>query len=115
MEGISNWKELTPDQKRQARFKRWLEAPGVKFKDKAAEQLLLSGDLHGRTEDGYSITTDKAVYSQKEGRLTTDEEVLITGPFLSIEGQGLSYEVATQTLEIKSKTKTSISRGSWIS
>src|SRR4030042_2093407 len=39
MEGISNWKELTPDQKRQARFKRWLEAPGVKFKDKAAEQL----------------------------------------------------------------------------
>jgi hypothetical protein len=39
MEGITNWKELTPDQKRQARFQRWLEAPGVKFKDKAAEQL----------------------------------------------------------------------------
>ncbi|MGD0780592.1 MAG: uroporphyrinogen decarboxylase family protein [Dehalococcoidales bacterium] len=39
MEGISNWKELTPDQKRQTRFKRWLEAPGVKFKDKEAENL----------------------------------------------------------------------------
>jgi uroporphyrinogen-III decarboxylase len=39
MEGIANWKELTPDQKRQARFKRWLEAPGVKFRDKEAEQL----------------------------------------------------------------------------
>jgi hypothetical protein len=39
MEGIANWKELTPDQKRQARFKRWLEAPGVKFKDKEAEKL----------------------------------------------------------------------------
>jgi hypothetical protein len=39
MEGIANWKELTPDQKRQARFKRWLDAPGVKFKNKEAEQL----------------------------------------------------------------------------
>jgi len=39
MEGISNWKELTPDQKRQARFKRWLEAPGIKFKNKEAAQL----------------------------------------------------------------------------
>ncbi len=39
MEGIENWKDLTPEQKRAARFKRWLDAPGVKFKDKAAEQL----------------------------------------------------------------------------
>jgi uroporphyrinogen-III decarboxylase len=39
MEGISNWKELTPDQKRQIRFQRWLDAPGVKFKNKEAEQL----------------------------------------------------------------------------
>jgi hypothetical protein len=39
MEGITNWKELAPDQKRQARFKRWLNAPGVKFKNKEAEQL----------------------------------------------------------------------------
>ncbi len=39
MEGIANWKELNPAQKRQARFKRWLDAPGVKFKDKTAEAL----------------------------------------------------------------------------
>ncbi len=39
MESIANRKELTPDQKRQARFKRWLEAPGVKFRDKQAEKL----------------------------------------------------------------------------
>jgi hypothetical protein len=39
MEGIANWKELSPDQKRQARFKRWLDAPGIKFKNKEAEQL----------------------------------------------------------------------------
>ena len=39
MEGTANWKELTPTQKREARFKRWLDAPGVKFKNKEAEQL----------------------------------------------------------------------------
>ena len=39
MQDIANWKDLTPDQKRQARFKRWLDAPGVKFKNKEAEKL----------------------------------------------------------------------------
>jgi hypothetical protein len=39
MEGIENWKELTPAQKQAARFKRWLDAPGVKFKSKEAEKL----------------------------------------------------------------------------
>ena len=34
MQGIENWKELTPAQKREARFKRWLAAPGVKFRSK---------------------------------------------------------------------------------
>src|SRR4030043_2272821 len=39
MEGIANWKELTPAQKQAARFKKWLDAPGVKFKNKEAEKL----------------------------------------------------------------------------
>jgi hypothetical protein len=39
MEGVTNWKELTPDQKRQARFQRWLDAPGVKFKNPEAQKL----------------------------------------------------------------------------
>jgi uroporphyrinogen-III decarboxylase len=40
MEGTTkNWKELTPTQKREERFKRWLAAPGIKFKSKEAEKL----------------------------------------------------------------------------
>ncbi len=39
MEGVSNWKELTPAQKQAARFKKWLDAPGVKFKNQEAEKL----------------------------------------------------------------------------
>jgi hypothetical protein len=39
MDSVSNWKELTPAQKQAARFKKWLDAPGVKFKSKEAEKL----------------------------------------------------------------------------
>lgn len=39
MDTVSNWSELTPEQKREERFKKWLEAPGVKFKSTEAENL----------------------------------------------------------------------------
>jgi uroporphyrinogen-III decarboxylase len=32
------WSELTPEEKREARFKRWLEAPGVNFKNEEAKK-----------------------------------------------------------------------------
>jgi hypothetical protein len=39
VETEKNWAELTPDEKRQARFKKWLSPPGVKFDSQKAEQL----------------------------------------------------------------------------
>lgn len=82
--------------------------------DKSAEQLLLSGDLRGRTE-GYTISTESAVFDQKEGRLTSDEPVFITGPFFSLEGRGLAYDMATEVLQVKSDVITRITGKSWIS
>jgi hypothetical protein len=38
-ETVKNWGELTPEQKREERYKKWLAAPGVKFKNKEAETL----------------------------------------------------------------------------
>ena len=34
-----NWSDLTPEQKREERFKKWLAAPGVKFNSPEAEKL----------------------------------------------------------------------------
>jgi hypothetical protein len=31
------WSDLSPEEKREERFKRWLEAPGVKFSSQEAE------------------------------------------------------------------------------
>jgi hypothetical protein len=38
-DSVKNWSELTPAQKREERFKRWLAAPGVKFRNQEAEKL----------------------------------------------------------------------------
>jgi uroporphyrinogen-III decarboxylase len=38
MEGIANWDKLTWQEKREARFKKWLDAPGVTFNNPAARQ-----------------------------------------------------------------------------
>jgi len=83
--------------------------------DKAAGRLVLSGSLRGRTEDGYTIVTESAVFDQNEGVLTTDEAISITGPLFSIEGRGLAYYVAREVLEIKSEVKTQMNGKSWVS
>ena len=38
METVANWKELTWEQKREERFKKWLEAPGVTFNSPEAKE-----------------------------------------------------------------------------
>ena len=38
MEGIANWDKLTWQEKREERFKKWLNAPGVKFNSPAARK-----------------------------------------------------------------------------
>jgi uroporphyrinogen-III decarboxylase len=38
VESIENWSALTWQEKREARFKKWLEAPGVNFKNPAAKK-----------------------------------------------------------------------------
>ncbi len=38
MDSVMNWKELTPEQRREERFKRWLNAPGVEFDSPEAEK-----------------------------------------------------------------------------
>lgn len=38
MEGVANWEKLTWEEKREERFKKWLEAPGVTFNSPAAKK-----------------------------------------------------------------------------
>jgi hypothetical protein len=39
MKDVQDWEKLTPEQKREHRLKRWLEASNVKFSSPEAEKL----------------------------------------------------------------------------
>lgn len=77
--------------------------------DKAAGLLTLSGDLRGHTDDGYTFGTERMVFNQTEGHLSTEDPVQITGPSIKVEGKGLNYHVNAETLEIGSAVTTLIS------
>jgi LPS export ABC transporter protein LptC len=82
--------------------------------DTETGELVLQGALRGKTDNGYTFETEYAVYHQKEGDLETHEPVLITGPFFSIQGRGLSLDVNREILKIHSEVTTLINEGTWM-
>jgi LPS export ABC transporter protein LptC len=86
-----------------------LELKGLKgVYDKKAGTMTLNGNVRGRTDHGYNIITERAVYRQKKGDIESDDPVKITGPFFSVEGRGLYFNVEKQILVIRSRVTTSI-------
>ena len=82
--------------------------------DTETGEIILQGALKGKTENGYTFETEYAVYNQKKGDLTTHEPVLITGPFFSIQGRGLSLDVNREILRIHSEVTTRIKDRTWV-
>jgi LPS export ABC transporter protein LptC len=80
--------------------------------DKTADEIELSGNLEGHTDNGYRIATDRILYKQKKGHLNTDGPVEITGPFFSVAGKGLHVDLNTETIKVINNTTTVIERGS---
>jgi LPS export ABC transporter protein LptC len=82
--------------------------------DRKSGEVVLQGNLRGKTDNGYTIVTDYAVYNQKRGDLETEEPVTITGPFFSIQGRGLSLDVKKELLKIHSEVTTFIQSEKWM-
>jgi LPS export ABC transporter protein LptC len=82
--------------------------------DTETGELVLRGALQGKTENGYTFETEYAVYNQKKGDLQTHEPVLITGPFFSIQGRGLSFDVNREILKIHSEVTTLVKNRTWV-
>ena len=78
--------------------------------NKSAGSLNLQGDLRGDTEDGYSVKTDHLLYEHGEGILKSDKHVQITGPFFSLEGVGIFFNLEKETLTIKAKVTAVINK-----
>jgi LPS export ABC transporter protein LptC len=82
--------------------------------DKNSHEINLWGDLSGYMDSGYGLYTEHILYRQKEGFLESDKPVKITGPFFSVEGKELQYDLKREILRIDSDVTTLILRGSLI-
>jgi len=90
-----------------------LEGRGGNY-NKGSSEISLRGDLHAYTDDGYRIITEHILYRQKEGYLKTEEPVKIIGPFFSVTGRGLYFNLEKETLRIMSDVTTLIKRKSFV-
>ena len=88
-----------------------LEGRGGSY-DENAGLIDLRGDLRGYSDNGYSMFTEQMTYRQREGRLTTDEPIKIVGPFFTVTGTGLSFDLEGEVLKITSSVTTIIQKES---
>ena len=92
------------------------DRPSIKLKGKTGDYdtqsgvINLRGDLQGDTENGYRIMTENMTYKNKEGYIRTDAPVKITGPFFSVEGQGLSFNLEKRILKINKNVTTALDK-----
>ncbi len=74
--------------------------------DKSRARVNLRGDLKGLSRNGYRISADHLLYNHEDGVLSTDGSVRITGPFFTVTGQGLHFDLEEERLRINSGVTT---------
>lgn len=78
---------------------------------KDSGEINLWGNLEGSSENGFRIITDHILIHEKTRRLTTEKPVMIFGPFFSVYGQGLCFDLEKETLKILSNVHAVINEG----
>ncbi len=76
--------------------------------NKATGEINLQGDLEGFSASGYRIFADHLLYNHELGLLTTDQPVRITGPFFTVSGRGLYFNLENEYLKMTSGVTTSM-------
>lgn len=62
----------------------------------------VSGDVVVTSPDGYDLKTDRLVYSEKTGEISTKEYVLIKSEKMTVAGTGLVVEIESERLSLLS-------------
>ena len=65
------------------------------------EEIILKGNVIGRSGKGYQIETDLLIYRPKNESVETSESVMITGPLFKIKGDGLYVDFKKEKFMIK--------------
>jgi len=64
-------------------------------------EIILKGDVLGRSATGYQIETSLLVYRQKENEVETDEHIKVIGPFFRVKGDGLYIDLSKKKFMVK--------------
>jgi LPS export ABC transporter protein LptC len=75
------------------------------------EEIVLKGNVVGRSENGYQIETSQLTYKQKEESMVTDKPVCMHGPFFRLKGDGLSVDLKTSRFKVCRNVNTTITNG----
>ena len=64
------------------------------------DEIIFSGDLKGKTSNGYMVYTEQLLLNDKEGTIKSDDTVTFVGPFFTMTGKGLFMDLNKETLEL---------------
>lgn len=78
------------------------------------EEIVLKGDVVGRSASGYQLETTQLTYKQKEESVVTDKPVRLIGPFFRVNGEGLCIDLKCDRFMVKRNVMTTITGGDFL-
>jgi LPS export ABC transporter protein LptC len=75
------------------------------------DEIVLKGNVVGRSSKGYQIETSRLTYKQKEESVVTDKPVRMSGPFFKVKGDGLSLDLRSSRFKVWRNVYTTIKGG----
>ena len=89
----------------------FLELKGKRAEyNKHSSEIDLWGGLEGLSGDGYRIASERILFNEKKGHLSTEESVEISGPYFKVTGRGLFVDFKKHTLKILSNATTILNK-----
>ena len=78
------------------------------------EEIILKGNVVGRSASGYQLETTQLTYKQKEESVVTDKPVSLIGPFFRVNGDGLHIDLKRNRFMVKRNVFTTITGGDFL-
>lgn len=79
-----------------------------------SEEIILKGNVVGRSTSGYQLETSQVTYKQKDESVITDKPVSLTGSFFRVKGDGLYIDLRSNRFKVRRNVLTTITSGDFL-
>jgi len=80
------------------------------YYDRTNGIIYMSGNITGKSDDGYKLETDRAYINEQTKEIKSDTFIKITGPFFTVTGNGFEGQLAQQQFRVLSEANTNIDK-----